>query len=226
MQEEENSMEEQLPKLLFVSDVPIKAGASGSVHLYRLLRKYPSDHLLVAERSKGSSEPDSHLRLPNARYISFSLGESRLEKTRFHQWYSTFLYFRVRFGTSPRLERAIENWKPDAILCLWHAYSWLTAARLAEKYDLPLHIIAHDDMPTGSSKRLLDIFKWIYQSDYQSVYRQASSRLCVSPYMEEEYRERYGVSGTVVYPMRNWQSPQYTSPPARIKEDISDLTIV
>jgi glycosyltransferase involved in cell wall biosynthesis len=43
--------------------------------------------------------------------------------------------------------------------------------------------------------------------------------------MEEAYRERYGVSGTVMYPMRNWEAPQYDDPPNKVQRSTSDFVV-
>jgi hypothetical protein len=94
-----------------------------------------------------------------------------------------------------------------------HGYSWITAAKLATKYEIPLHLIVHDDwlslcnLPEAQRPWLARIFG--------SVYRQATSRFCVSQSMAEYYNERYGVEGSVLFPCRAKDSPVFKSPPRK-----------
>lgn len=214
-------MSEELPRLLYVADVGVAATSSGPLHLYRLLKKYPADRLLIAESSFATTDPGE--RLPEVRYVSFDAGNPRWLSTRVGQWYGSWLHARARWNTGP-LSEIVKDWHPDAILSVWHNYSWLTAARVAEAHDLPLHLIVHDDVP-NFEWRAHPLFQSLYQRDFQRVYRQAASQLCVSPYMEEEYRNRYGVSGTVMYPVRNWGAPDYEEPPFKLSEPTSDLVV-
>jgi glycosyltransferase involved in cell wall biosynthesis len=85
-------------------------------------------------------------------------------------------------------------------LTVAHGYSWLAAARFAKRANLPLHLIVHDDWPAITS-----VYSWLkpwQRRLFGTVYRQAASRLCVSPFMEDEYRHRYGIAGQVLYPSR------------------------
>jgi len=82
----------------------------------------------------------------------------------------------------------------------------LIAAQLSEDAGLPLHLIIHDDWLA-----LLPVFPglkpWL-DRQFGRLYRRAASRLCVSPFMEEEYRHNYGVAGEVLYPSwaKDWAS--------------------
>jgi len=213
-----------LPKLLFVSDVPIEETSSGSLHLYRLLRNYPSDRLRVAESSYASSGSNQEDRLPGVRYTTFSFGNSRWSRSRLRRWHGSLLHLSARWREHAEIERIVEAWTPDAILTLWHGYSWLHAANTARSHNLPLHLIVHDDIPNYKG-RAHPLFDKLYHRDFRQVYRQAAFRLCVSPYMEETYRERYGASGTVMYPMRNWGAPQYDAPPDKVRESSSNFVV-
>lgn len=94
----------------------------------------------------------------------------------------------------------------------------MTAAALARRYDLPLHLIVHDDAPIVRH-RAHPAFSALYHRDFRRVYRQACSRLCVSPYMEEAYQDRYGVQGQILYPSRGWEAPDYDGPPSSVRNN-------
>jgi hypothetical protein len=88
---------------------------------------------------------------------------------------------------------------------------WLAAAALARDLGVPLHLVLHDDWPsTITSNRpgaIGNAKRWFCRRVLGRVYRQAASRLCVSPGMEEHYRAWFGCSGRVLYPSRGEDSP-------------------
>ena len=185
-----------LPKLLYIGDVPIESSYHGSTLLYRLLEDYPPEKLLVVEGNVHRSQPER--RLPDVRYRSLKVGRERLLRTRFHKFYSGILTrsapTRVR-----RVKKLRGGFRPEAVLTVSHGYSWITAARFATKHQLPLHLICHDDWP-----RVVNLFvnaKSRLDNVFGSVYRQAASRLCISPFMRDAYRKRYGVDGDVLLPV-------------------------
>ena len=61
--------------------------------------------------------------------------------------------------------------------------------------------------------------------EFGRVYRQAVSRLCVSPFMCEAYRERYGAEGTVLYPSRAADCPSFDAPPERLARNDHPFTV-
>jgi glycosyltransferase involved in cell wall biosynthesis len=162
-------------------------------------------------------------RLPGVAYHSFGVAVQELLDTRFRQWYGSWLHAKARFIPSS-LKEIVEEVQPEVILTVWHRYSWLTAAELAREYNLPLHLIVHDDAPIVRH-RAHPMFRSLYERDFRRVYRQAASRLCVSPYMEESYRERYGVEGQTLYPARGWEAPEYDAPPEHVKTKEGSVTV-
>ena len=84
------------------------------------------------------------------------------------------------------------------------------AAKFAALHRLPLHLICHDDVP--SAVDLLPSAKRFFDDSFKRIYRQAKSRLCVSPAMRDEYRLRYGAEGVVLYPSRASDGPIYYGP--------------
>ncbi|MBC6419410.1 MAG: hypothetical protein GDA44_11860, partial [Prochloron sp. SP5CPC1] len=113
--------------------------------------------------------------------------------------------------------------QPEAIFTVAHRFSWLTAAALAERYQIPLHLIVHDDWPS-----LCPVVPWLKARANQrlgDVYRQATSRFCVSPYMMEKYQKRYGVTGSVLYPSRG-EEVSTEKHPGKLKSSSNSLVFV
>ena len=193
---------EPLPRLLYLGDVPVESSYHGSALLYRLLQDYPPDKLLIIEGNLRNSLPER--RLPAVSYAAVTVGWARPLRTRFSHW-AHLAYSFAAGGKVGAVERAMGDFQPEAVLTVAHEFLWLTAARLARKNALPLHLICHDDWP--SLAPLPSVFRRWLERKFANVYRQSSSRLCVSPYMAEEYERRYGVGGTVLYPSRGPQTP-------------------
>jgi hypothetical protein len=110
-----------------------------------------------------------------------------------------------------RAAKALADFKPERILTIQEQFGWLTAAELARRLDVPLNLILHDDwyrnLPMAAS------LKPRFEREIGSVYRSATSRLCISPYMESQYAKRYGAPGTVLYPSRSRNGITFDSPP-------------
>ena len=189
--------EKTIPRLLYIGDVPIEASFHGSVLLYRLLQTYPPERLRIIEA--GISESVPHRRLPNVIYERSPIRGRRWLHSRFHRWASAALSLDAasRIGIA---QKAFREFRPEAVLTVAHDYSWITAAAFARRHNLPLHLIIHDDWPS-MTRDIPPVDRWV-RSQFCAVYRQAVSRLCVSPYMNAEYELRYGVTGSVLYPLR------------------------
>jgi glycosyltransferase involved in cell wall biosynthesis len=187
--------EAALPRLLYVGDVPVEASYHGSALLYRLLERYPADRLLIVEGNL--FRPGTTRRLPHVRHAVVSVGHQRLLNTRLHGWYSRFLLSRSA-ALARRIERTLEGFCPEAVLTVAHGYLWRAAARFAERHRLPLHLIVHDDWP----RLVAEPAREHVEREFDHVYRQAASRLCVSPFMAEEFERRHGVKGTLLLPSR------------------------
>jgi glycosyltransferase involved in cell wall biosynthesis len=79
---------------------------------------------------------------------------------------------------------------------------------LARRLGLPLHLICHDDILSHIPKGVIRRYA---ECCFARAYLSASSRLCVSPFMEMEYAERFAVSGSVFYPFRGGDCPTYSA---------------
>ncbi len=199
----------ELPRLAYVGDVPVERSTHGAGLLYRLLQDYPPEKLLVVEAWPAISQPAR--RLPGVAYHEFALWPKR-GRTRLRRLAATWLALRAA-SNARRLLGLMGGFEPQAILTAAQGYSWLAAAQLAENAGLPLHLIIHDHWVS-----LLDAFQSLkprLDRRFGSLYRHAASRLCVSPFMEEEYRQSYGVAGKVLYPSRPKDCPSFnTAPPS------------
>ena len=201
--------EAALPRLLYLGDVPVEASYHGSALIYRLLQRYPADRLAIVESNLFT--PGTDRRLPGVRHHTLAIGRRRLLHSRLHAWYSRWLL--ARAGRRVMKVRALlDSFSPQAVLTVAHGYTWLTAARYAERAGLPLYLIVHDDWPrVAPSRRMVE-------RHFSRVYRQAASRLCVSPFMAEEYERRYGAKGTVLLPARAPDAPAFDGVAARLHD--------
>jgi hypothetical protein len=199
-----------LPRMLYVGDVAVETTVAGSTLLYRLLQNYPTGRLRVVEGNISGPQPDK--RLSGVVYDEFKVGNRRLLNTRFHHIYSGMLHL-TACARGARLGKVLRDFRPEAIMTVPHGYSWLTAARLSKKARLPLHLIVHDDWVSVQKSVLPAAIYRRLDRDFGEVYRHATSRLCASPYMVEDFAERYGASGTVLYPCRAADVPEYKLPP-------------
>jgi glycosyltransferase involved in cell wall biosynthesis len=209
-----------LPNLLYVADVPVEHSYHGSALVYRLLQNYPASRLRVVEVFSVS---EINRRLTGVQYRSLRLPFQRLLTTRFHFLTSSML---VAFGggcSQSALSIAAEGFSPEAVLTVVHGYSWKSAVKLARRRNLPYHLILHDDWQgTFSAARML---RPRLNRQFGEVYRNAASRLCVSPYMADCYSRKYGVSGHVLYPSRAAGAVNFDTPSPRINDTGSDFTI-
>lgn len=212
------ALDTQLPRLIYIGDVPVESTVAGSMLLYRLLQNYPNDCLRIIESNLATSQ--SQRRLVDVTYKTFHLGFKRLLHSRFARAYTSYLLV-MATQKAKKLDPFMSQFQPDAILTVAHGFSWLIAAKLAKQYDLPLHFIVHDDWV--SSVSVVERFRQLAAQKFGEVYQQAASRLCVSPYMAEFYEQRYGVKGDVLYPARGIDVPIFEHPSNRLNHHSNSL---
>lgn len=206
-----NKLIEDVPRLLYVADVPVECSHHGSALIYRLLQGYPKEKLKIVEAGLLGSQAER--RLPGIRYHRLPIRGGRFLTTRFFGWVSSILSLRAPSDLG-RLTNVAADFNCEAVVTVAHGFSWLTAAAYARRRRIPLHLIIHDDwlrlMPDVSAVR-----RWV-DRQFAKCYREAASRLCVSPGMVEDYMRRYGVKGSVLYPSRSNDCPKYTSVSPRV----------
>jgi glycosyltransferase involved in cell wall biosynthesis len=206
-----------LPGIVYVGDVPVEASYHGSALLHRLLSEYPPERLTIIETA-AESQPER--RLPSINYASRPIGKQRWLNTRFHP-YAVAWFTHAAKRMAPQI--SLNGFDCEAVLTVAHGFGWLVAAEVASKRRVPLHLIIHDDWP-----RVADIAppfrNWLDQQ-FARVYRQAHSRLCVSPAMSRFYEQRYGAQASVVYPSRSADGPDYDEPPGHLARNDKPFTI-
>ena len=208
-----------LPRLLYLGDVPVEASYHGSALLHRLLSDYPSDRLMILETAT-ESKPER--RLPNVNYISHPIGKRRWLNTRFHP-YALAWFTQTSKRSGPRISHSINGFEPESVLTVAHGFGWLAAAQMARLRNVPLHLIVHDDWPRVAN--VAPPFRNWLDKQFAGVYRQARSRLCVSPAMSRFYHERYGEPAETIYPSRAAFCPEYSEPPSRLARNDTPFTI-
>jgi hypothetical protein len=198
------SSSEHLPRLVFIGDVPIESSHHGSALLYRLLEDYPPEKLVIIESNLAPSLPNR--RLPHVVYHTLRIGYKRLLNSRLHGLYTAWLSWTAT-SRGARVISLLDDFAPDAVISVGHGFGWLTAAKVAGDLRMPFHLIVHDDWPrlSGVTGQCRD---WL-EALFAQVYCDAASRLCVSPYMVEEYFRRYGARGSVLYPSRSTECPVF-----------------
>jgi len=186
------------PRLTYVGDVPVEAGFAGSQVLFRLFFTYPADRLTIVESNIQATHPER--RLPGVRYLGLDFPACRLLYTRLGRGYAGFLTLSAPyFGR--RLTGRVRHSRPDALVTIAHGFGWMAAMRAASQLKLPLHVIVHDHWKDCISCGPLATRR--AEMSFARLYRQAASRLCISPAMAEQYEREFGCPATVLYPSRS-----------------------
>lgn len=205
-------MQASLPRLAYVGEVPVESSYHGSALLFRLLQDYPADRLVVLEAGLHASLPTR--RLPGVDYLFSPARVRRLQYTRFAAQYEALRFLMAR-RKGRRLARRLASFRPSAIVTVTHGASWIAAAQAARTLGVPLHLICHDEWVKLPSKLVSQDYK---EALFGQIYCQAVSRLCVSPFMNEDYARRFGPVGEVLYPSRARDALSSQEPPRRLVE--------
>lgn len=198
-----------MPRLLYVSDVPVECSQHGSALLFRAFETYKADCLRIVETDV-PSQPSR--RLPNVTYANMPIGRRRWLDTRLHGIYSAWLTWRAA-SRAGRVMSSLPGFDVEAVVTVGHGFGWITAAEAARRLDVPLHVIVHDDWPRASG--ITELFRPWLDRTFGRIYRGAASRLCVSPFMAEAYERRYGAAGSLMYPSRSNDCPVFDAKPPR-----------
>jgi len=206
-----------MPRLLYVADVQVEASQHGSALMFRALETYPADRLRIVETAVASLPAR---RLPGVAYASVPIGRRRWLDSRLHGLYSAWLTWRASHRAD-RVMSSLSGFDVEAVATVGHGFGWITAAEVARRLDVPLHFIVHDDWPRSSA--IVEACRPWLERTFGRIYRGAASRLCVSPFMAEEYERRYGAAGSLMYPSRAKDCPVF---PAKAARQIGDGEMV
>lgn len=188
---------------------------SGQKLLFRLLSAWNPDDLRVIEGNVWPTQPGR--RLPGVDYRTLGYAPQRLFRSRFYSVANLLWVWGVRRHVPP-LVRSLRNFDPHAVLTVAHGHLWLAGSGVAQRLGIPLHLVAHDDWPTMTP--VPAVLASALHRPFRNVYLRAATRLCVSPYMEEEYHHRYGVRGSVLLPSRAAGTQARLSPVREIREPV------
>jgi hypothetical protein len=195
----DSATSDEVPRIIYVGDVPIRALSAGPAVLFRLFEGFPPDRLLVAEEMRGGRRFPGEA-LPGVRLVSYQLVNERLLRTRWGNLFGTFFFLRA--GIPARgLARKVASFKACAVVGIAHGYGWWTGSELARRLRVPFHLVVHDDW--AGTMQVLRSFRRHAENRFGWCYRTAATRLVVSPAMESSYRQLYGSAGTVFYPIRS-----------------------
>lgn len=214
------------PRLCYLGSLQVEATSASMMLLYRLLETYPPDRLHIIHVIEDGYLPErTDRRIKNVRYF-------QLPPVFRRGWYFTrmrvprlfWIMLEVHaWWQARRAARLMAPFRPEAVVTIHDMFGWLTAAKLARRLKVPLHLILHDDwFRNVPMARILTVR---FEASFGRIYRSAASRLCISPYMEQEYARRYGAHGTVLYPSRARAGPSYQSPPANLGRNDEPLKV-
>lgn len=214
-----------LPRLAIIGDAVVERTGGGALLLYRVLKGYPPDRLLVIHNPE-LCPADVDRRLPGIGYQAFSYRIPRLVRNRFNPLWPLVMGKLMTRHTRAIVE-LVRDFDPEAILTVPHWYLWFAGAAAARRLRVPLHLIVHDDWPSYATFRRGGLVGGTVRCACRQMmgrtYRQAISRLCVSPGMEEHCRRWYGAAGTVLYPSWGEDSPECR---VRVRADRGEPPVV
>ena len=206
----------QLPRLLYIGDVPVTNTFAGGALLYRLLTFYPADKLVII-----CSVTPGMKTLPGVKYYHWGARFPRLLHTRFSSLYCLWHFWRHN-QILPLLTKVADLFQPEAVLSVSHVNAWLSAWRLSVARSIPFHLIAHDDY--AFTQLLPKIARPWAERRFAEAYRGARSRFCISPAMAEIYRQRYDEPAEVMYPIRDLATSSYDQIACRTIHATGSLT--
>jgi Glycosyltransferase Family 4 len=208
-----------VPRLLYLAEVPVESYMHGSALVYRLFESYPAEKLLIVECLY---ESQADRRIPNVQYRAIKSSLSRLLNNRFSHYLWPLSLARV-YLSSRSISRIVRNYRPQVVITVVVRHAWEVAASYATRAGLPLHLIVHDDWPNNPNCTSLQR-RWAHWA-LRRWYPMAASRLCISPYMAEEFSRRYGAKGDVLYPSRGSNTLEFEAPPPSLNGSCKPFTV-
>jgi hypothetical protein len=203
-----NDLTLRLPKILYFSDVCPQDSGAGSSLVYRLLKYFPKDKLLVvtppAARLTSGVHLGSDVYIPMADSICSRLLE-RFARSRFSRAAGSLRW--VNSYRTNSLKKLAAEFRPEAVVSVAHGYSWNTAFRYAMSCGIPFFLIVHDDF-----KFTINMNSWssgVALQAFANAYSNASGVFCVSRSMAERYVAKYQRIGTTLLPGRDRDNPVY-----------------
>jgi len=184
-------------KVLLVSIVPPRNDCGVRIVMHRhLVQRKPFD-LHVASNADFADDLFIHTRLR----LPYSL--QRLRKSRFGPLFGKWLHDYENWvwplGVDRKLQRAIDDFKPDVVLTLAETGVCHMAARAAKRNGIPLAVLFLDWFPIMPPHFGHRIFQPLLSRRYRRLYNQCDLAICTSDGMKEVLGLH--PNAHVVYPM-------------------------
>lgn len=195
-------------QIAYIGEVPVQATFHGSAVLHRLFSMH-DDACRIIELGRAS---DPTMRLPGAEYTNVKYACQYLRRSGLGN-FGRLLNYSMLKATIRSVRRACKD--AEAIITVAHGLGWFVADEVATQLHKPLHLVVHD-YPSPTFPKTPWKTKSIERA-FLRTYARAASRLCVSPYMEEYYRERTRTRGQVLLPGRSELVSQEPYAPARTR---------
>lgn len=191
-----DSFKKEIPKILYISDVPVANLYSGSAIMYNLFENFDKNKIVIYQGQKISVEKQ----LSDVQYLYHQPILGRLKHTRFNRLFTFINIIYNYFFTPRKLRNLIKESKPDVIITVVHGLLWIMAYEQAKRNKLPLAICIHDDINAHYPKNRTEgkILRRLFKVAYKSSY----ARFCISDLMRLEYFKEMNVDSTVIYPLQ------------------------
>jgi hypothetical protein len=202
-----------LPRLLYIGDIPIEDSVASSTLLFRLFQDYPANSLCIVQTNLITKASGSKLAGVAEKILSIS--SNRFSRTRLHRWALGWEWIGARYYAA-RVRWLASDFSAEAVVTTVPFSAWAIANEYAKFFSLPLHILLWDDILVAPIvPRLLQAR---YDRAFLSAYCNAASRLCISPQIEQFYRNLSGAIGEVVYPFGGRDTIRYYEPPTSVRD--------
>ncbi|SJZ99118.1 hypothetical protein [Sediminibacterium ginsengisoli] len=195
MEKEQPVKKADYPRILYIADVPVELSFAGATLIYRLLEEYPKDKLVIIQGMTVNNSKRINGVVYHNRHSTF---RERLKQSKFAKFVSPFFFLRQAVVHAAD-RHIVRTYQPDIILTIPFRLRWVQAYRIAREYNIPLHLILHDDWLITEKQ---PFFQKQLEKIFIEMYRFSQSRLCISPNMEAYYRMKTGKDGEVLLPSR------------------------
>lgn len=184
-------------RVLLVSIVPPRNDCGVRIVMYRHLVERKPFNLRVASNADFAPDLriDYRLTIP---YLLFRLSKSRLARY-FRKWIQDFENLVWSRFVDKKLQKSIDDFKPQLILTLAETSLCHMAARAARKNNLPLAGLFLDWFPIMPPHFGHKVFQPLLSRKYRTLYRQCDLAICTSDGMKKELGEH--PNSHVIYPM-------------------------
>jgi len=185
-------------RVLLVSIVPPQNDCGVRIVMHRHLVERSPFVLHVATNTRESWNPELNITLLELPYPLQRLRRSRFGP-RLTKWFADYENFIFPLTSNSRLNRCIEEFKPDVILTLAETGLCHLAAKAARRHGIPLAGLFLDWFPIMTPHFGHAFTKRILSNRYRRLYRACDLAICTSDGMKSVLGEH--PNSHVIYPM-------------------------